>query len=102
RRVGRGEVLFAFLVAAVARAPVARELGRPVGVGGRWRFGGRARGRAAGARRRRGLARVLDILSLERRVLHQQATDLLVELDRRELQQADRLLQLRRQGEVLR
>jgi hypothetical protein len=41
------------------------------------------------------------ILALERRVLHQQALDLLVELDRRELQQLDRLLQLRRQRQVL-
>jgi hypothetical protein len=44
----------------------------------------------------------LGVLALERRVLHQEAVDLLVQLDRRELQQADRLLQLRRQREVLR
>ena len=43
----------------------------------------------------------LRILALERRVLHQDALDLLVELDGGELQQANRLLQLRREGEVL-
>ena len=42
------------------------------------------------------------VLALERGILHQQAVDLLVQLDRGELQQPDRLLQLRRQREVLR
>jgi hypothetical protein len=37
------------------------------------------------------------LLALERRVLHEEAVDLLIELDRGELQQPDRLLQLRRQ-----
>jgi hypothetical protein len=48
------------------------------------------------------LAAPLDVLALERRVLHQDTVDLLVELDGGELQQPDRLLQLRRQREVLR
>ena len=39
---------------------------------------------------------------IERRVLHQDALDLLVELDRGQLQQSDRLLQLRRERQVLR
>src|SRR5204863_8924643 len=42
------------------------------------------------------------VLALERRVLHQHALDFLVELDGGELQQLDRLLQLRREREVLR
>ena len=101
RRVRLGEGLLAFLVAALARAPVARELARPVGVRGGRRFGRRA-ARAARRGRGRRVPGLFHILALERRVLHQQAIDLLVELDRGELQQPDRLLQLRRQREVLR
>ena len=52
-------------------------------------------------RRRRRHARRTAVLALEQRVLLQEALDLLVELDRRQLQQPDRLLQLRRQREVL-
>ena len=80
------------------------ELARPVGLGRR-RFGGAAFGfhrhlvLRRGARRRLAL---VDVLALERRVLHQHAVDLLVELDRGELQQTDRLLQLGRQRQVLR
>ena len=44
---------------------------------------------------------VLAFLALEQRVLLEHAVDLGVELERRQLQQPDRLLQLRRQGEVL-
>ncbi len=40
-------------------------------------------------------------LALEQRVLGEVALQLLVELDRRQLQQPDRLLKLRREGEVL-
>ena len=45
--------------------------------------------------------RAVAVLALEHRVLEQDALDLLVQLDRRQLQQLDRLLQLRRQREVL-
>ena len=45
---------------------------------------------------------VLAVLALEQRILLQHPLDLGVELERRQLQQPDRLLQLRRQREVLR
>ena len=40
-------------------------------------------------------------VALEQRVLLQESLELLVELQRRKLQQSDRLLQLRSEGEVL-
>src|SRR5207302_7418656 len=98
RRVGRGEALLIFFVALRA-APVG-DIGRPLGVGGGRRFGARF-GRTRGDRRG-GRVTVVSILTFERRVVHQQAVDLLIQFDRRELQQPDRLLQLRRQREVLR
>src|SRR5947199_98615 len=95
RRVRRGEAAVA-LVVVVRPAPAGGDIRRPVGVGGR---GLGAAARASAARRRRrgcgGLGLAFGILALERRVVHQHAVDLLVELDRRQLQQADRLLQLR-------
>jgi hypothetical protein len=45
---------------------------------------------------------VLGVGALEQRVFREVALELLVQLDRRELQQADGLLQLRREREVLR
>ena len=42
------------------------------------------------------------VLDLEERVLLEHLLDFLVQLERRELQQADRLLQLRRQRQMLR
>jgi hypothetical protein len=100
-------IVAAFLGAAPGRRIVGRQLGARV-VGLLARLRGRlvrrgARGRVRVARHHdcsRGIA--LSVLALEDRVLHQQALDFLVELDGRELQQADRLLQLRRQREVLR
>jgi hypothetical protein len=57
---------------------------------------------AAPARRRLGGRRLVVAVDLfQQRVFLQQAVDLGVELERRELQQPDRLLQLRRQREVL-
>ena len=95
RRVRRGKAAVA-LVIVIRPAPAGGDIRRPVGVGGGG-FGAAARARAARGRRRgcRGLGLAFGILALERRVLHQHAVDLLVELDRRQLQQADRLLQLR-------
>src|SRR2546430_1723731 len=95
RRVRRGEAAVA-LVIVIRPAPAGGDIRRPVGVGGRG-LGAAAR---AGAARRRGRGRgglelAFGVLALERRVVHQHAVDLLVELDRRELQQADGLLQLR-------
>ena len=55
--------------------------------------------RCLGAAARRDRRRRL--LALEHRILEQHALDLLVQLDRRQLQQLDRLLQLGRQREVL-
>ena len=51
-----------------------------------------------------GCARLLlaALLALEQRVVLQEALDFLVEFERRQLQQPDRLLQLRRQRQVLR
>src|SRR3954469_10209423 len=100
------EIAVTVLVVIACAAPVRRDVGRPVGLGRR-RLGRRRGGAAAGDRGLRdrlphAAAVFLVILALERGVLHQQPVDLLVELDRRELQQADRLLQLRREGEVLR
>src|SRR3954463_4916387 len=102
--VGRGEAAVAVLFVVGGAAPARRDVGRPVGFRGR-RLGGRAAG--GGWALQRGLGgrfvlAALDILALERRVLHEEAVDLLVELDRGELQQSDRLLELRRQREVLR
>src|SRR4029077_8045135 len=42
------------------------------------------------------------VVALEQRVVHQGLLELLVQLKRRQLQQPDRLLQLGRQGQVLR
>jgi hypothetical protein len=67
----------------------------------RRRSGGeRFLGRAAGSGLRAGRFR-LRVVALQDRVLHQQALDLLIELDRRQLQQLDRLLQLGRERQVL-
>jgi hypothetical protein len=106
RRVGRRERAVGVVV--VVRAPGGRgRLGQPVlaplgGLVGRGRL--RLRGARARVARRgeRGARLAFRVLALEDRVLHQQALDLLVQLDRGQLQQADRLLQLRRQRQVLR
>ncbi len=42
------------------------------------------------------------LLALQQRIVLQEALDFLIQLERRQLQQSDRLLQLRRQREVLR
>src|SRR4029077_19713849 len=42
------------------------------------------------------------VVALEQRVVHQGLLELLVQLQRRQLQQPDRLLQLGRQGQMLR
>jgi hypothetical protein len=60
-----------------------------------------ARGRVAVQWRGCGLVAGLEIGALEKRVLGEVALQLLVKLDRRQLEQPDRLLQLRRQREVL-
>src|SRR6266850_199134 len=95
RRVRRGKATVAFVI-VIRPAPAGGDIHRPVGVGGGG-FGAAARARAARRRGRgcRGPGLAFGILALERRVLHQHAVDLLVELDRRQLEQADRLLQLR-------
>ena len=46
-------------------------------------------------------ARAAVVFTLEQRILLQDAVEFLAELQSRELQQADRLLQLRREREVL-
>ena len=46
--------------------------------------------------------RLVVILTLEQRIFEQIALELLIQLKGRQLQQLDRLLQLRRQREVLR
>jgi hypothetical protein len=66
---------------------------------GRWIQPGAGR-RWAG--RRRGLVGRPQVGALEQRIFGEVALQLLVELDRRQLQQADRLLELRSEGEVLR
>ena len=58
--------------------------------------------RLAVRRRRARPRRAVEVGALEQRVLGEVALELLVELDRRQLQQPDRLLQLRREREVLR
>ncbi len=104
-----GEILALIVVAAArdaARRRVFAETGRLVvevdGIVAR--FSGRGRlGRARGAvqRNRRGPIG-FDVGALEQRVFREVALQLLVELDRRELQQPDRLLELRREREMLR
>ena len=106
RRVGRGEAAVAVLLVVARAAPVRGDLARPVGSSAGGGLGRRAALVRGGIRRRRRPLRCsaafVAVLALERRVLHQEAVDLLVELDRGELQQPDRLLQLRREREVLR
>ena len=67
-------------------------------------LGGRRRRlgcRAVGLRSGRTVGRA-QVGALEQRVFGEVALELLVELDRRQLEQPDRLLELRREGEVLR
>ncbi len=93
----------AAIVVAVVLAPLPgrRELGRRVVVPLRW--GGLLRGRRRSCRRVHGRCPVpVAFFALEDRILRERLFDLLVELHRRELQQADRLLQLRRERQVLR
>jgi hypothetical protein len=68
-----------------------------------------ARRRRLVARRRRALGhRLLEhrrrmlLVRLQERVLFEHLLDFLLQLERRQLQQADRLLQLRREGQMLR
>src|SRR5437879_874124 len=80
RRVRRGEAAVA-LVIVIRPAPAGGDIRGPVGVGGR---GLGAAARAAAARRRGrgrgGLELAFGVLALERRVVHQHAVDLLVEV----------------------
>src|ERR1700687_459530 len=66
-------------------------------VGARLAFGGRTVGR-----RGRSFLAVREISALEQRVFGQIALELLIELDRGQLQQSDGLLELRREREMLR
>jgi hypothetical protein len=61
-----------------------------------------SRGRGAVGRRRDGLVGRAEVRTLEQRVLGEVALQLLVQLNGRQLEQPDRLLQLRSEREVLR
>ena len=109
RRLGRDECTVAVLVIVAPRAGrrrvirlpfVASRLGGFAGGFAR-RFGG-SHGFFRCSESGRGWRQpVFRVLALEDRVVHQHPLDLLVQLDRRELEQAYRLLQLRRQREML-
>jgi hypothetical protein len=93
----------AAVVVAVVLAPLPRrgELGRDVVLP--FRRGRLIRSRGRPGRRVQGRRSVsFAVIALEDRILCERLLDLLVELDRRELQQPDGLLQLRRQRQVLR
>jgi hypothetical protein len=84
-------------------APVRGELGRPVasdavGLRRRRLARGRRQARLGGRCAREEIGLAVGVLALERRIFHQQPLDFLIELDRRQLQQANRLLQLWREG----
>jgi hypothetical protein len=101
-------IVAVFVVAAARRAVVV-----PVGViqrGFRRGFGAFGRGRFCALRFGLGgmgrrfcgnLALLVLVLAFQQRVVLQHLLQFLVQLQRRQLQQPDRLLQLRRQGEVL-
>jgi hypothetical protein len=109
RRSFGGDLLLLAVLALVAeagkRGVVERGRLAAIGLGGggvgfggvgRWRRFGGSYDRFGGDGR---LARV--VFALEQRILLEDALELLVQLQRGELQQADRLLQLRREREVL-
>src|SRR5205085_8964175 len=113
RRRGGGELreVLALLV-VVARAAAARRrivaeaamvVERGLGLAGLLGARRLGRGRRPGAvhRRRRFLA-ARGIDALEERIVREVALKLLVQLDRGQLQQSDRLLELRREREMLR
>ncbi len=113
RRLG-GELRVIRLVAFLASCAGAAAFEVPVGVRralvlGRCRtFGGRGAlrrrfgGLLGAVDARRGVAVVIALLALEQRVVGEKPLQLLIELERGQLEETDGLLQLRRQREVLR
>ena len=109
RRAFRGDLRVIVVVGVVAAAAAVRRFVKRrecVGLGWSGRLLGRCRaglGELLGAIERRGNRRLIGgaLVTLEQRVILQKALELLIELQCRELQQPDRLLQLRGQGEML-
>src|SRR6266700_2877721 len=102
------------LVGVVAAARARSRVPDPVdfggdGVGGRGTLGARflglrlnGSGRLAVHADRRRLSLVIGVFALEQGIVRQELLELLIQFQRRELEQADRLLKLRRQRQVLR
>src|SRR6266700_732159 len=102
------------LVGVVAAARARSRVPDPVdfggaGVGGRGTLGARflglrlnGGGRLAVHADRRRLSLVIGVFALEQGIVRQELLELLIQFQRRELEQADRLLKLRRQRQVLR